>query len=706
MERKRALRCWALAVALIALALTAGTVSALSTADCPESMPQATRFTSAERSQAPSLSANGTFTLALAADAWTLDPAAAADGVSWLVTDQIYDTLVNYQPGGTLPVPGLAQSWSVSPDDLTWTFTLRPGVKFHDGTAVDAAAVVYNLVRWWDPAHPYHQDFEYFATMFNGYKGDAGCLINGVAAVGAGQVRIVLSRPYSPLLSTLAMSPFAIASPAAIQAGTLATRPVGSGPFRFVAWVPGDQIRLAGNAAYWQGAPLLESLVFQVIADENARLAALQAGTAQGATMDWSYLPTVTLDANLKVLWQPALNTSYLGINRAHGPLGNSLVRQAIAHAIDKQSIVDQLYNRDAEGGQVATQFLPPAMWGRDESLADYAYDPTLARSLLTQAGYPAGFDTTLWVIPVNRWYFPDRLELATRLQADLQAVGITATLVTKYDWPTYLDKVANGEADLFMLGWGSDNGHPDNFFYPNLCDSYLRYGPRDDALCALLEAAWAEDDLPTLLDTYEWASQRVHATLPLLPIGHARTAWVLRRNAFGFEPAAFGAQPFRTLFLADAWADVPPGAAASLVYTDTQGSRTVVQVPAGAVPETTTLAFAAVETVPAGPAFSAGHGFLLAAYRDGQELPGLTFDPPLTVTIEYSDADVASVAEDTLALCFWDGAQWSTDGITVVERDVEDNQLVVTVAHLSRFALLARGRYQGSLPVILRNWP
>ena len=720
MENKGAMRAWTLTVVVLALAVTVGTVSALSTADRPERMSPAALPASAAQDRAQGLSAGDTFTLALAADVWTLDPAASTDGLTFLVTGQIYDTLVNHEPGGTLPLPGLAiswtvsampslaESWTVSADNLTWTFQLRPGLKFHDGTDLDAAAVVYNLTRWWDPAHPYHQDFEYFRTMFYGFKGDPGCLISHVAAIGSDRVQIVLSRPYSALPSTLAMPSFAIASPAAIQAGTLATRPVGSGPFRFVQWVPGDRIRLAANTTYWQGAPYLEALVFRVLGGAGARLAALQSGAAQGTTLDWTswnYVPTATLDANLKVVWQPSLSTGYLGINRAHPPLDNTAVRQAIAHALNKPAIVHQEDPLDTGGGQVASQLLPPAQWGRDEALFDYAYNPTQARSLLAEAGLPAGFATTLWVMPMNRFTFPQAQAAADAMEADLEAVGISITQVT-FDWSTYLSKVGNGEADLFMLGWGSDNGHPDNFFYPNLCDSYLRYGPRDDPLCAQLEAARAVANPSTLLGIYQWASQRVHATLPLVPIEHTRPAWVLRRNMFGFEPGPIDPQSFRTAFLADAQVDLSPGAAGSMTYTDTQGSPTVVQVSAGAVTETTTLAYAALATAPAGPGLFAGHGFRLEAYRQGQSLPGFVFGTPATVTIEYSAADVAGLEEDTLTLYAWDGAGWSTAGIMLVQRDQAHHRLVVTVAHLSEFALFARGQYPIYLPLTRRNTP
>lgn len=661
-----------------------------------------------EANQTQAIASGQVFTYAIAGDAFGLDPSLVADASSYLVTSQVYETLVRFEPGGTMPVPALAESWIVSTDGLTWTFQLRPGLKFHDGTDLDAAAVVYNFQRWWDPAHPYHDGpFIYFEYMFYGFKGDPGCLLADVLAVGSDQVQLVLSRAYSPLLNNLAMPAFAIASPAAIQAGTLSTDPVGSGPFAFVEWQAGDHIQLARNEAYWGQGPYLDTLAFQVIFDSAARFAALQSGDIHGTgSIAVSYVPTATLDPELKVAWRPALNTSYLGINRAHAPLDLPLVDQAIAHALDKQSIVSNHYNQDAPRGQVATQLLPPIAWGRDEGLVDYAYDPTQAQDLLAQAGYTDGLTTTLWVMPVERFYLPNPLDIALSMQADLLAVGISTTLITEYDWPTYLSKVNNGDADLFMLGWGGDNGHPDNFFYPLLCRDYQRYGPRDDVLCDHLEAAWQEHDFDTLVTMYEWAGQRVHDTLPLVPLAHNQTAILLRHNVGGFVPAPVGSESFGQVFLATDWVDASPAGGAKLVYTDTQGSPTTIVVPAGAVSETLTLLFAPTAP-PAGSSDpSAGHAFVLEAHRDGALLPGFVFQVPVTVTIQYTEADVAGIDEETLALRYWDGETWSIDGIAVVERDVVGNRLVVTLAHLSQFAMFGTGGPSVYLPVVLNAQP
>jgi peptide/nickel transport system substrate-binding protein len=490
----------------------------------------------------------GTFTFALSSPAGGLDSATMDWDQTMLVTAQIYETLVNYQSGGTLPVPGLARSWTVSTDGLTWTFHLQTGVTFQDGTAMDANAVVCNLNRWWDPAHPQHSAGFMFPYMFGGFKGEPGCWIAAVSASAADEVQIVLTRPDSRLPILLATPWFAIASPTAIQAGTLVTAPVGSGPFRFVER-SGDTIRLTANPSYWGDGPRLAKLVFAVIGDADARLAALRSDTVQGAS-EWTAdsLAQALAEPELKVLWKPYLWFGYLGINRAHAPLDNPLVRQAIAHALNKHGLVSELYNASAPVAQVAGQLLPQGILGYDPNLQDYAYVAAQARALLAQADYTQGLTTTLWFMPVRRPYFPVPAEIGASMQADLQAVGITATLVTD-EWSGYLNKVANGEADLFMLGWLADYGHPHSYLYDILC-SGISFGPPDDVLCHELSTALTETDPEQQLAFYHWASQRVHDTLPLVPIAHAREAVIVRRNVMGAQPAAFYAASLKDVYL------------------------------------------------------------------------------------------------------------------------------------------------------------
>jgi peptide/nickel transport system substrate-binding protein len=498
----------------------------------------------------------GPFVAAVGTEPPGLDPALYWDSAVHLVTSQVYETLVNTTPGGSQVVPGLAESWSVSLDGLTWTFNLRGGVEFHDGTTLDAAAVAYNFERWWDSAHPYHTgSFDYFGSLFRGFRGDVGCLLSAVTPIGASQVLLTLTEPYSPLPSVLAMPSLAIASPTAIASGTLDTEPVGTGPFQFVEWVSGDHVALEDNPDYWGVGPHLDSLVFDVVADEDDRFSALQGNSAQSVgDLSPSYVVQVSLDPDLAASWRPAMAIGYLGMNRSHTPLDNLLVRQAIAHAIDRESLIADLYNA---GDQVADQFLPPAVFGYDPSIVDYTYDPPLASSLLTLAGYGSGFSTTLSYRDVLRAYLPNPAATAAAIQDDLLAVGIDAT-VTPYESGEFIDKFVNGELDLFLLGWTQDFAHPDHYFTPILCDTYLGFGPKDEVLCNIMASAREEEDPDDQLVFYEWASGRVHDTLPLLPIVHPRSLLAARRTVHGLVPALGGIELFKDVWLASAWVHLP----------------------------------------------------------------------------------------------------------------------------------------------------
>lgn len=449
-------------------------------------------------------------------------------GSSWLVTSQIYETLVKAALGNILEQPSIAYSWTVSADGLIWTFDIRPGIKFHDNTDLDANAVALNLARWWDPDHPYHDgDFIFFENLF-GYKGDPNSLITGITAPGPSQLQITLSRPSSDLLARLSSPALAIASPTAIQAGTLMTTPIGSGPFQFADWTPAAEIELVAYPQYWKGLPHLDGLVFRVVSDDSDRFAAVQSGTAHTAhDLLSDFANAAASDDSLNAVWHPPTSIGYLGINQAHSPLDDPLVRQAISHAINKDALIG---NHFTPGDLPADQLLPPSVWGRDPDLLDNEYNPTLASELLSQAGYPNGFATTLAIRDVWRVYLPDPVGAAMAIQQDLLAVGIGAEIIV-YDSSEFIDRFYNGQLDLFLLGWIADYAHPDDFFAFHLCSSGTAFGPNDEELCNQLEIARGNNDFANRLAIYRWVSSKVKETIPLVPLSHARDLFVARTS-------------------------------------------------------------------------------------------------------------------------------------------------------------------------------
>jgi len=570
---------------------------------------------------------------------------------------------------------------------------------------LNADAVAFNIQRWWDVANPYHiGDFVYFEALFGGFRGDPNCLITDVRAVGSTLVQIVLAEPNSALPGMLALPAFGIASPAAIQAGTIGSHPVGSGPFSFVERVPADRIRLAANATYWGGAPHLASLVFQVISDPTARFAALKSGAVQSAE---GYAPGSATDPDLHPMSRPSVNTGYLGINRSHGPLGNPLVQQAVAHAINRPAFIASHYGA---GTVVARQFLPDVVWGYDPGLGDYSYDPALAKTLLVQAGFPDGFTTTLTYANVPRPYLPDPGGTASSVQADLEAVGIHAQLVLEL-WADYLPNIGAGNVDLFLLGWVADYPHPANFFAPVFCGSRANgFGPLDDLLCSEMGAAMADPDLNSQLTRYRWAAGRVHSTLPVLPLVHTTTSSLTARwDVKGLVASPLGTEAYHDVYIGGAEAPITPATGGTLVYTDPAGSPTTVAVPSAAVAEPVTLRLATVDSAQVSPGLGAsGHAFDLTALQEGVPLEHLVFAQPVALTVSYSDADVARLKEKTLVLYTWDGTAWVDAATTCSPAlpyvvDEPANQITVQICHLSHYALFGEKLPTLYLPLIVR---
>jgi len=336
-----------------------------------------------------------TFIFGRGGDSVQLDPAIVTDGESFRVTGQCLEPLYQYEPGSTVPIPALAEECVANADSTEWTCTLRQGVKFHDGTDFNADAVIFNYERWRFTNNPYHfesQVFEYYEYMWGGFDDDS--MITNIEKIDDYTVKFTLAAPLAPFLANLAMDMFAISSPAAIEEygedyGLPAAGCVGTGPFTFVEWVEGDHITVAANEDYWGGAPTVDEIVWRVIPDDSARFLAIQSGDIHGLEQAVvEDLDTAEASDDMYVVTRPALNTGYLAFNYYVVEFQDIRVREAIAHAINRQGLVENFYGAY---GEVATNFLPPLIWGHNDSIEDWTYDPELARQLLAEAGFPDG---------------------------------------------------------------------------------------------------------------------------------------------------------------------------------------------------------------------------------------------------------------------------------------------------------------------------
>ncbi len=490
-----------------------------------------------------------TLVFARGGDSTSLDPITTTEGETYRVTENVFETLLDYGPQDTIVKPGLAEKWEVSKDGLTYTFHLRQGVKFHDGTDFNADAVVFNFDRWMNGDA---DKFPYY-TMFGGYKKDKGHVIKEVKALDTNTVQFVLKRPLAPFLKDLAMSPFGIASPTAVKkyGDKFRENPVGTGPFKFVEWKQNDRIVLEKNPDYWQkGLPKLNKIIIRVIPENTARLNALANGEID--IMDGlnnSDEATVTSNPNLQVIERPSMNVGYIGLTVTRKPFDNKLVRQALNMAVDKKAIIESFYGGKAVA---AKNPMPPSIEGYDDAIQEYPYDLEKAKKLLAEAGYPNGFKMDLWAMPVARPYMPEAQKVAEVIQESFSKIGVKAE-IKSVDWATYLDKANKGEFDAYMLGWTGDNGDADNFIYTLLdkdsigSNNYSQYS--NDKLHDILIKAQTETDQAKRNDLYKQAQEIIHEDAPWIPLVHSTPLMAAAKDVAGYLPHPTGSEPFTNVY-------------------------------------------------------------------------------------------------------------------------------------------------------------
>ena len=496
-------------------------------------------------------------------DAAKLDPADVTDGESLLVTWHIYEGLTRYKSGSTEVEPSLAESWETSEDGLEWTFKLREGVSFHDGSPFDAEAVVWNFNRWFDQENELHfadWDFAYWEYMFQGFKdvdgdedGEPDTFFVSAEAVDPTTVKLTLSRPNAPLLQNLAMGNFGFSSPQAVQLdkasygtpdGTIIAS--GTGPYKVAEWTKDEMILLQANENYWGDAPASPEIEFRVIPDGTARYLALASGEIDGMNqVNPEDIVTAESDENLNVVFEPANNVGYLGFNQAKAPWDNIDCRRAVAQAIDKQLIVDTLYAGDAEP---AKNMMPPKLWGYNAGVEDHAFSLEAAEeswaACLAESTLPD--EVVFYVPPVQRFYFPKPKELGEFVQASLAELDIT-TRIESPEWGSvWLPDVRSGKHDIFLLGWGGDNGDPDNFLCQFFCGGDASFNgdadgnglPADAALNDLLREAATFSDQDARRASYEEANQMVHDGVYAVPLVHRSPPLIFRSAASGYTPS------------------------------------------------------------------------------------------------------------------------------------------------------------------------
>ena len=383
-----------------------------------------------------------TLTWAQGADVTSLDPHQGKETPAVQVNTQIFDTLVTVDPETNEVVPQIAESWEQT-DDQTYVFKIREGIKFHDGSDLTAEDVKFSLDRARNSAA-----VSYIVNF-----------IEEVTVDDDHTVTVKTTAPYAPTLRNLAIPFAAIVPKAVVEADENAfiQNPVGSGPYKFVEWNHGDHVTLNAFDDYYAGKPETENLIMKVIPETSQRTIALETGEVDLAyDLAVNDIPKVNSDDKLTVYEIPSLTCWYVSMNMNKKPFDNPKVREAMSMAIDRQTIIDTI---NAGSGQTADAIIAPAVFGY-YSTGVKEYNPTKAKELLAEAGYPNGFSTTLWVNDNQ-----SRIEMCQAMQAMLLEVGVQCNLEV-LEFGSFISRTTAGDHDLAYFGWTTSSGDADYSYY------------------------------------------------------------------------------------------------------------------------------------------------------------------------------------------------------------------------------------------------
>ena len=498
-----------------------------------------------------------TFVFAASSDPVMLDPAMASDGETFRVARQQFEGLLGTKPGTTELEPLLATAWKASDDNSSFTFTLRDGVKFSDGTDFNAEAVCANFDRWynWTGINQSENITYYYGKLMRGFKtgansGDA--LYKNCEAKSPTEVTINLTSPFVHFPDAMTLPAFSMQSPTALKkynadntscseddprfSEYATAHPTGTGPFVFESWDRGQQVKLKRNDNYWGDKAKVSEVIIRTISDPKARTQELQAGNIDGYDLVAPADQSTLKNAGFQILNRPAFNILYLGMNQKVKALSDIRVRQAIAYAIDKDALIKQVM---PEGTTAAINFMPDNVTGWNGNVEKYAYNPDKAKQLLKEAGqenltldfnYPTG---------VSRPYMPSPEDIYTSLKAQLEAVGITVKPVANKWSPDYLDLIQGGSSHgIHLLGWTGDYNDPDNFVGVFFGTKANEWGFDNPELFKALSEARAMGDAAAQKAKYEEINKMIADFVPGVPLTHAPPSLAFAKGVQGYVPS------------------------------------------------------------------------------------------------------------------------------------------------------------------------
>ena len=493
------------------------------------------------------------------------DPALYTAGTTFDASSKaVYNRLVQFEPGTTNVVPGLAENYEVADDGLSVTFKLRPGVKFHTTDyftptrELNADDVIFSFERQMDAENPYNAyvdgaSWEYFNGM------SMPDLIESIEKVDDMTVRFNLTRPEAPFVANMAMDFASILSKEyadqLAESGTqsdLNQKPVGTGPFQFVAYQPDAVIRYKAHPDYWAGKQPIDDLVFAITTDASVRQQKLLAGECQiTAYPNPADIESLAANPELQMMEQEGLNVGYLAYNTQMEPFDDPKVRKALNMAINKEAILDAVFQG---AGEAAKNPIPPTMWSYDETTEDDPYDPEAAQAMLEEAGVE-DLSMKIWAMPVQRPYNPNARRMAELIQEDFSKVGVDVEIVS-YEWGEYLERSKAEDRDgAVLLGWTGDNGDPDNFLAVLLgCDG----------VGGSNRAQWCNEEFNDLImqaksgtqeeraALYEQAQEVFKREAPWATIAHSKTFMPMDKDVTGYKQDPLGGHAFEGVDIAE----------------------------------------------------------------------------------------------------------------------------------------------------------
>ena len=472
--------------------------------------------------------------------------------------DVLMNRLVDYDAATGQLVPSLAERWEAAADGLSWTFQLRPGVKFQrtewfaPSRELNADDVLFSFQRMLDANHPWHK------VATSGYPHAQSMqwpsLIERIEAPTPMSVRFTLKHPDATFLATLSMGFASIYSAEyadkLLAAGTpekLNSQPVGTGPFVLKRLQKDAAIRYTANPDYFAGKPGVDNLVFAITPDANVRLQKIKRGECHIALSPKPLdVQAARKDPQLAVSETPAFMTAFVALNSQQPPLDKPQVRQAINLAFDKASYLQAVFEGSASA---ANGTYPPNTWSYAKELPGYAHDPAKAKALLAEAGLAGGFKTTIWTRPSGSLLNPNPTLGAQLLQADLAKVGIQAE-IRVIEWGELIRRAKAGEHDLLFMGWAGDNGDPDNFLTPQFACASVQSGLNfarycNDSLDQLIAEGKRTSDQAQRSALYQQAQAIIQQQALWLPLAHPTAFALLRKGVEGYQVSPFGRQDF-----------------------------------------------------------------------------------------------------------------------------------------------------------------